>query len=157
MPKQSSRKFVCDIVPQRDFASLVFTKSLSRQGFWIGKLQELKASPGKLLKIKAEDQSSLTQIRNKARLVGMDLAYAREGEYVFIKFIELTEEVQRLMLLLREPRTISELQAARIEGLNLQQTLQDMASDGLVALTKSKWQLTDRGVDKLKIVKAASA
>lgn len=157
MPKPSTRKFVCDIVPSRDFSALVFTKTLSRQGFWIGKLAELKSAPGKLLKIRHDDQSSLTQVRNKARLVGMDLAFAREGDFVFIKYVELTEELKRLMLLLREPRTLAELQAHKIEGLNLQQSLQDMASEGVCALSKGKWQLTDQGVDKLKIVKAATA
>lgn len=160
MAKTSTRKFTCDLVADRGL-SLIFTKTLSRQGSWIQKLVELKASPGKLLRIRHDDQSSLTQIRRKARMVGMDLAFAREGDHVYIKYVELSEAHRRLMLYLREPRTLVELQAAKIADLNLEPTLREMASEGVCGLIRSKWQLTDAGVEKLKIIsqhaKAADA
>jgi hypothetical protein len=68
---------------------------------------------------------------------------------VFVKVTQLSEAQNRLRLLLREPRTVSELQAKGLE-LDLKFELANLAEQDLAQLdNKGKWQLTEAGIARL--------
>lgn len=147
MPAKA-KTFKCDVVKAKDVADLRFSTSLARGGFWESKINLLRGDPDAILKINADDQSSLTQLRTKAKKLGLTLLFARNGEHVFVRAWVPSEDQTRLALLLREPRTLLELRNAKLE-LNVEQEAQRLIAQGHALHRAGKYQLTEKGLDEL--------
>ena len=127
---------------------LVFSASLSRQGYWTQQVNALRGDPDSMLKILASDASSLTQLRTRAKELKIVLLFARSGEHVYVRAYLPSEEQTRLVLWLREPRTLNELRSKGFE-FNLEAELQTLASHGHAEFTRDKWKLTEKGKKEL--------
>lgn len=146
--------FKCEVVKLKDHRHLSFSSSLLRGGYWAERLNELLSEPDNLLKLAEGDQSSLTQIRTVAKKRGVPLLFSKATGFVFIRAWVPSEDQSRMILLLRELRTVDEIRAAKVE-LNVEQELVTMSSRGHVVKRGNKWQLTDKGTEDL--LKRASA
>jgi hypothetical protein len=151
-----TRSFVCELLPPTQASKLIFQDSINKgRGFWFDKLVEMRNAPGSALKLLASDKSSLSQVKTKAKALGMRLLYAADGEFVCVKLVELAGDLERLMLLLREPRGLNELrgQTPPLE-LDLTHELQRLGRRGQAVEKAGKWQLTAEGQ---AVVRAAGA
>jgi hypothetical protein len=88
------------------------------------------------------------QLKKTAAKLNVKLVYALDGDFLYIKPIAVDGDLKRLLLLLREPRTVNELMAKKLE-LHLQNSLSKLAADGLAHLYKEKWVLTEKGLNTL--------
>lgn len=147
MAAPKTRKFVCEIVKVDSLKGLTFSRSLMRSGFWTDKLRELAAIDGGVLKLARADVSSLTQIRAKAKAMNIELSFASDGDFVYIRLVHMSDEQAKLLLFVREARTINEIRAKGYQ-LNAEKELQAFASCGWVVLHAGKWTLTDQGREK---------
>jgi hypothetical protein len=126
-------------------AGLVFTESLGRtDSIYVRKLQEALQTGG-VVQISKGDTYMRSQLRMAAKKLKAKLVWAEQGEYEYAKPKVVEGDHKSMMLFLREPRSLSELEAKKYE-LHLPNTLGDLARDGLVQCRKEKWQLTDKGV-----------
>ena len=147
IPKQ--KQFAATFVSKSALPAHVrFATSLSRQGYWEQQANTLRGDPDKCLKLRRGDASSLMQIRAKAKKTNLILLFAEDGDFVYVSAFLPDENQSRLYLLLREPRTLDELRAKRIE-LNVEQELQRLLARGHAEFRKSKWQLTAKGISDL--------
>ena len=127
---------------------LFFKDSLSRRdSIYTNKLTEAVNTDSVIL-VLAADKYVQTQFKNAAKKLSLRLVFAEDGENVYIKPLAMTTDQKRLMLLLREPRTLAELQGSRLE-LHLPNTLADFAAKGIAHIVKDKWVLTPKGVRSL--------
>lgn len=94
--------------------------------------------------IKNDDAYMKHQLRVAAKKMKLRLVYGLSGDDLYIKPIMLDGELKRLMLWLREPRTVLELESKKLE-LDLQKALQQLARDGTAQVVKDKWVLTEKG------------
>lgn len=130
-------------------SSVVFSRSLLRPSPYIAKLQELSATPDATLVI-GDSAGQIISLRKAAEKLGMDLAFARNSGDVLVRIITLSESQHRLLLLLREARTLNELKASDLE-LNVEQELKDLAAQSHASLDRQgKWKLTEEGLSRLK-------
>jgi hypothetical protein len=139
-----AKAFKCEAVKRSTRPNLIFAATLSRRGYWEEQVNLLRGDPDMMLKILASDPSSLMQLKNRAKKAGLALLFAREEEYLYIRAYIPSEEQTRLVLLLREPRTVNELRAKGLT-MNLEAELHTMAQRGHAVFKKEKWQLTDSG------------
>lgn len=147
MPAKA-KSFKCEVVKVKDVPNVRFAATLGRGGFWAQKINVLRGDPEAALKIQADDQSSLTQLRTQAKKDGLTLLFARDGDYVFVRAFVPSEALNRLVLLLREPRTMNELRTSKLE-LNLETEVQALIAHGHAQHRAGKYQLTDRGQEEL--------
>lgn len=128
---------------------LHFSDSIGQRGvsIYVAKLSEALNSGG-AIQVKADDGYMKTQLRMAAGKLKVKLVYALDGDSLYIKPLAIEGELKRLMVLLREPRSVPELQAKKFE-LHLSNTLADLASQTLAHLHKDKWVLTEKGMDAL--------
>lgn len=143
-----AKSFKCEVVKAKDLPEVRFAATLGRGGYWSDRVNLLRGDPEAVLKINAGDQSSLTQLRTQAKKDGLTLLFARSGDHVFIRAFIPSEALNRLVLLLREPRTINELRRSKLE-LNLEGELQALIAHGHAQHRAGKYQLTDRGQEEL--------
>ena len=143
-----AKSFKCEVVKARDLPEVRFAATLGRGGFWQDKINLLRGDPDAVLKINADDQSSLTQLRTKAKASGLTLLFARSDNFVYVRAFVPSEAQTRLVLLLREPRTINELRGAKLE-LNVESEVQTLIGRGHAQHRGGKYQLTDRGLEEL--------
>jgi hypothetical protein len=116
-------------------AGLIFVDRIAgKDSIYVRKLQEALASSS-VIQISAGDSYMRSQLRIAAKKIKARLVFV-EGES------------QRLMVLLREPRTLSELEAKRFE-LRLSATLAEFAKNGIAHELRGKWVLTEKGMDAL--------
>lgn len=115
------------------------------------KLSEALATDS-TIKINAADAYMRVQLRKAAEKLRLRLVYGIEGEFMYVKPIAVDGELKRLMLLLREARTVNELEGAKLE-LHLGKSLERLDKDKLAhSLTKggaTRWVLTEKGFDTL--------
>lgn len=130
-------------------ANLHFSDSVGQRGvsIYIAKLSEALNSGG-AVQIKSDDSYMRFQLRAAAVKLKVKLVYALDGEHLYIKPLAIEGEQKRLMILLREPRTVAELQTKKLE-LHLENSLADFARQGLAHLHKNNWVLTEKGLDAL--------
>jgi hypothetical protein len=143
-----AKSFKCEVVKAKDLPEVRFAATLGRGGFWANKINLLRGDQDAILKIQADDQSSLTQLRTQAKKDGLTLLFARHEDYVFVRAFVPSEAVNRLVLLLREPRTMNELRGAKLE-LNIETEVQSLIAHGHAQHRAGKYQLTDRGQEEL--------
>lgn len=128
---------------------LHFSDSIGQRGISIYLVKLTEAlNTGGAVQIMKDDAYMKHQFKKTAKNLGVKLVYALDGDFLYIKPIALDGDLKRLMLLLREPRTLNELMAENLE-LHLQDTLSKLAADGLAHLHKEKWVLTAKGLDTL--------
>ncbi len=143
------KNFKCEVVKAKDVPDVLrFAATLGRGGFWAQKINVLRGDPDAVLRIVADDQSSLTQLRTQAKKDGLTLLFARSGDDVYVRAFIPSEAINRLVLLLREPRTLNELRAAKLE-LNIEPELQTLIAHGHAQTRGGKYHLTDRGQEEL--------
>ena len=129
-------------------AGLVFVERLrGKESIYVRKLQEALAS-GSVVQISAGDAYMRSQLSQAAKKIKARLVFAAHGEFEYVKPLIVEGEAQRLMILLREPRTFAELEAKKLE-LHLTNTLADFAKNGLAHEHRGKWVLTEKGLDAL--------
>lgn len=116
----------------------------SRVGFYPKTLTDVLAVKDGTIRIGIKDQYSRTQLREAAKRMKLELTYATQGEYLFIKPVSVSADRNRLMEYLREPRTEAALNLAGHAKL-----LKRLAAEKLAHLFKGKWTLTESGFDEL--------
>lgn len=127
---------------------LMFTEFIGRKdSVYVSKLTEALNSAS-VIAITASDMYFRQQLQNAAKKLKVKLVFAKQGELLYVKPIAVDGELRRLILLLREPRALVELQAKKLE-LHLENSLAGLAKDGLAHFRKEKWQLTEKGLDTL--------
>lgn len=131
-------------------ANLKFVDTIGQRyktSIYVRKLMEALNQSGYVV-IMADDGYMRHQIRKAAGKLKLRLTYALDGDKLYIKPAQIEGEMKRLVVLLREPRTLAELEAKKLE-LHLDKTLSSMAADGTAHLHKGKWVLTGKGMDLL--------
>jgi hypothetical protein len=132
---------------------LHFSDDLGKRGVsvYVKKLSEALNASG-AVQIAAGDSYMRFQLRGAAKKLKLKLVYALDGDFLYVKPLAIEGEQKRLMLLLREPRTLNELMAVKLE-LHLPNTLAEWARQGLAhSITKGaveRWVLTEKGMDAL--------
>lgn len=142
--KPKSKSFKCELVKRGSVQGLAFAPTLGRRGYWEEQINLLRGDPDGMLRLNADDTSSLMQLRKRAKDAKLQLLFARDGEYLYVRAHIPSEEQHRLILLLREPRTVNELKARGIE-VNLEAELQALATKGWAEFKGGKWRLTPKG------------
>ncbi len=103
-------------------------------------------SSDKAVKIAATDAYMRNQLRKAASKLKVKLLFAADGDFQWVKPVAIAGEQKRLMLWLREPRTMVELETKKLE-LHLPKTLQSLAADGLAQKNGDSWKLTPKGLE----------
>jgi hypothetical protein len=129
--------------------SLHFTDSLGQRGIsiYVAKISEA-LNAGAAVKISSKDQYLRSQLQQAAKKLNVRLVYALDGDFLYVKPLAIEGEKKRLVLLLRESRSLNELKGKNLE-LHLENTLAELAKEGLAHLHKEKWVLTAKGLDTL--------
>lgn len=148
--KMKQTAFKAEIVKARDVPNLKFSTSLLRSGFWNEKITALYADPDSLLKLLAEDGYSLNQIRQAAKKANVELRFAREDKFVYVRAFVASADQASLYLLLREPRTVDALRGRNLQ-LDVEGELSRLAAAGRAAKdhAKNTWKLTSKGIADL--------
>ena len=97
---------------------------------------------------KATSSRRAAQFQTAAKKLKVKLVYATDNGHLWIKPIAIEGALKSLMLWLREPRTLVELEAKKFE-LHLLNSLDGLKKDGLAHLAKNGWVLTEKGMDAL--------
>lgn len=126
---------------------LRFEESARRDSLYRRKLEEAINSSG-AIRIMLADKYMAHQFKAAAKKMHVKLLFADQGEFLWIKPVVVDGDVKRLILLLREPRSLMQLQGAKLE-LHLQNTLSQLAGDRVAHYHKEKWVLTEKGMDTL--------
>jgi hypothetical protein len=150
MPRAAKSPTKLAIIKSRDVpTSAVFARSLLRPSVYTQMLSQLSQTEDAVLKKIGDVPAQVQQVKKAAEKLGLELLFARVNGDVFVKVTQLSEAQNRLRLLLREPRTVSELQAKGLE-LDLKFELANLAEQDLAQLdNKGKWQLTEAGIARL--------
>jgi hypothetical protein len=133
--------------------TLHFSDSVGTRGIsvYVTKLSEA-LNQGGAVQIDAEDAYMKHQLRGAAKKLGLRLVYALADGFLYVKPLVIEGDRKRLLLLLREPRTMNELHAAKFE-LHLPNTLTELEKQGLAHVrvkgNVEKWTLTEKGMDAL--------
>lgn len=114
---------------------------------YIQKLLEA-LNAGRAIQIVASDHYMRSQLRQAAVKLKLKLLYALDGDALYVKPVQIEGELKRLVLLLRERRTLAELQSKKLE-LHLDNSLTQLAKDGIAHAIGDKWVLTEKGLDTL--------
>src|SRR5271155_739340 len=129
-------------------SDLHFSDSLGKRGIsiYVEKLSEALNSGG-VVQIAKDDTYMRTQLKNSAKKLGLRLVYALAEDFVYVKPIAVDGDRKRLLLLLREKRTLNELRAATLQ-LDLNSTLAEFRKQGIAHVVQTKngvdtWVLTD--------------
>ena len=154
--KPKAAKFKCEPIKRSQYPDLVFNATLGRRGYWEEQINLLRGDPDVMLKLVGEDVSSVMQLRQRAKKAGVTLLFAREGDFVFVRAWLPSEDQSRLVLLLREARTVNELKSKGLE-MNLEAELQSMASHGHAEYKGGKWKLTPKGTAEMAKTNHAGA
>lgn len=97
------------------------------------------------IRVMADDHYMRHQLRAQAKKMKLRLVFAIEGEYLWVRPLLVEGEQKRLLLWLREPRTLNELHAKGLE-LDIDSELQRLVRAGLVVLQKGQYHLTGEGM-----------
>lgn len=105
---------------------------------------------GQAIEITDGDSYALIQFKVTAKKLKLRLLYAKSEGSLYIKAVRIEGEVHRLFLLLREPRSVAELEGKKLE-LDLRTTLSEQTNTGLVKAVVGKdkterYVLTEAGL-----------
>lgn len=139
----------------RPTSTMIFNESLGKASIYVAKLNEAVNSDH-VIQVAEGDTYMLQQLRAAAKKIPLRLVFAKDNGCVFVKPIRQSGEEDRLVALLREPRTVDELRAKRLE-LDIEGALQRLARGGFAHIFKGKWVLTESGMDLVPKAKAAVA
>lgn len=127
--------------PQND---LIFVNSFRiHSSIYVEKLTDALNSSS-VIEILREDKYVLQQFKIAAKKIHLRLFFAIKDENLYIKPVQASDEEKRLILYLREPRTLVALQSYKLE-LHLINTLEKFKKDGIVHFKNDKWNLTEKG------------
>lgn len=147
MSRNRPNKVTFEVV--KPHLGLHFVESVGSKGTSIYITKVIEAlNTGSAIKINVADSYLKNQIRATAKKLKFRLVYALEGDFLYMKPLKIEGEQERLILLLREPRTLDELKGKNLE-LHLANSLGDLAKNGLAHLNKGKWVLTEKGFDQV--------
>jgi hypothetical protein len=131
---------------------LCFSDSVGRSDSVYQRMVVQALNAGQAVKIMANDAYMRHQLKKAAEKLKVKLVYAAAGEELYVKPIAIDGELKRLVLLIREPRTISEIQSAKLE-LHVENSLSGLAKDGLAHVKtirgEQRWTLTEKGFGTL--------
>jgi hypothetical protein len=146
MPRPSKSPLKLAIVKVKDLPSTtVFQRSLLRASVYTEALLQLSATQDAALRI-ADNPGQIIQVKKAAEKLGFTLLFARVERDIVVKIVHRSDSQRRLLLLLREPRTINELRGSNLE-LDLDGELKDLSRDGAARLdNKGRWALTESGM-----------
>ena len=129
--------------------TIVFSESLGgRASIYRDKLTQAVQND-EVIVIRSDDKYLLTMFKTVARKLSLKLAFATNGDEMFIKPMKVEGDQARLMLLLREPRTKAELEAKGLE-VNLDAELRDGIKRGLIAERTGRFNLTEAGRETIQ-------
>jgi len=136
----------------------IFVDELFRKdSIYCSKITEALNSDS-VIQVSKDDKYLVNQLRNAAKKLKIRLLFAQHLESILVKPIRTSGEEERLVLLLREGRTVNELQGVRPPlQLHLEDALQRMAKHGTAHLHRGKWVLTEAGFDLVPKSERASA
>jgi hypothetical protein len=156
MPRGTPNKtFKCDMVALKSVDNLTFSASIGRGGFWAEKVTALRNDMESMLKLRFDDKSSLLQLRQQAKKIGVSLLFARGGDFLYVRVWMPDESQKRLIILLREERTVPELKNKGLE-VDLISQLERFAAAGHAQVKNGKWKLTQKGHDELLPIASAA-
>ena len=151
-PATKLKESKCDVMHAP--AGLKFGDAVGRvqDSIYKRKVREALATDG-VIRILPQDSYMRSQIRQAAKKLNCKIVYAQDAQFHYLKPIALGEEQKRLMLLLRDPRTVNELKGRGLE-LNLEEALKQLAGQGLAhvmtaGMNKGRWVLTEQGMDAI--------
>ncbi len=114
-----------------------------------GQYQEALYRAAKLdqvIEIEAADKYVLAQLRESSRKLKLALTYATDGKKIWVRPANNEVERKRLMLILRDRRTLAFLESQKL-AINLKHELDALAERKLAHEVKGAWVLTERGMD----------
>lgn len=127
-------------------SGLIFQEALRGTGsVYVTKLQEA-LSGDSAIEILASDKYLAHQLKSAAKKIRLKLVFATQGDRLYIKPIVPSEDEKRLLLLLREPRTMNELREKKFE-IDLGAVVAKLRADGIAHVVRDKWVLTDKGAE----------
>lgn len=154
MPKGQRRPDKPKIKVVDNHPNLVFSESLGRfDGFY--KTTIMEALQGdRLINILKADKYALQQFKTAAGKLKLKLVFAVDGDNLYIKPISISEDVKKMYLVLREWRTMVDLETrARDWELNLKAEISKAIKDKLVYTKGSglelQYKLTEKGMQAL--------
>ena len=125
-------------------ANLVFGENMFRKDSVYGmKLLEALRTDS-VVRVMATDNYTIGQFRTRAKTLGLRLVFAKDDTYVYIRPIQLNEDHRKLLLLLREPRSMMELESKHLE-MNLKAELDGYIAKGLIKVVAGKYAVTTQG------------
>jgi len=102
----------------------------------------------KVIAVESTDKYQMAQLREKAKKAKLALTFAVIGDTIYVKPTNNGAEVKRLMLLLRDKRSIVYLEAQKLQ-LDLKSTLADLSEKRLAHMIRDSWVLTEKGMDSV--------
>ena len=129
-------------------SGLIFQEALRGTGsVYVSKLQEA-LSGDSVIEILASDKYLHAQLKAAAKKAKIKLVFATQGDRLYIKPVVPGEDEKRLLILLREPRTMNELRGMKFE-MDIGATVAKLRADGIAHVVREKWVLTDKGTQLL--------
>lgn len=133
----------------------------SRTSVYFTKLMDAVNANGAIAVPKANADYLLSQYRKFATKASLRLLFAERGDTLLIKPMAATEEEKRLMLMLRTPRTLNEIESWKVQQrveIAVVPTLNRLRDSGLVSTTTDgKWGCTATGREQVKPDKKVAA
>lgn len=145
MPKQKLNKTKLELVSANKLpAGIVFEDSSRKtRSVYVEKITTALAD-GSYICVLAADTYVKTQLQQAAKKLKVRLAYGHHGENVYIRVIQLSDQQKRLCLWLREPRTLNDLRAQKLE-LDIEAEVERLVLEGSVSSKDGKYRLTEHG------------
>lgn len=141
-PEKVVMQLITNVPSGLDFQESI---SMPRKSEYVDMLNRMLTTGG-CVKVLAEDKYLINQFKGAAKKINLKLMYSVQGPDLYIKPVAQSEAEKRLTLLLRYPRSLSELQMAKLE-LHLVNTLERLVEQGIVHFHKNKYVLTEKGMD----------
>lgn len=123
-------------------AGLIFIEAV-RTSIYVTKLKEALDADS-VIEILEADKYLGNQLKAAAKKLKLKLVYASKENKLYIKPLVLSTEVSRLVMYLREKRSLNELRGFKLE-IDLESELKKLAKAGHAHAVADKWVLTDRG------------
>ena len=147
-PKTKNRRDPGLLAIVKPPADLVFTDRLSlATSIYAEKLSQALSSQS-AISIPKADFYVRTQFVQAGKKLHLRLLFAIKGETLFIKPAAPSIDENRLVLLLREPRTVPFLEQQKLD-IDLKTSLARLLSELKVHQKGDKWVLTEKGFDSL--------
>lgn len=149
MKAASATKKTFRLVETHVVANLTFSESLGGRKSAYREMLLEACQAGKIVNISDDDSYALTMFKLNAKKLRLRLTFAKDSGNLYIRAHRIEGELQRLFLLLREPRTFMELAGKKLE-LDLKSTLAEQTKSGNVRSDSraniERFTLTEQGM-----------